>query len=128
MQRTFLVLAAVFGFLAVGLGAFGTHALEAHFAANPSREPTYNTAVQYQMFHVVGLIVVAWLTTHRAARLPMIAGWLFVAGIVLFCGSLYVLAVFQISAMGAVAPLGGVSFLTGWALTGVSAAQASSSS
>lgn len=128
MKRTFLILAAGFGFLAVGLGAFGTHALEAHFAANPSREPTYETAVQYQMFHVVGLILVAWLAAHRSSWQVEAAGWLFAAGIVLFCGSLYVLAVFQISAMGAVAPLGGVAFLGGWVLTGISAAQSSASS
>lgn len=127
MNRTFLTLAAVFAFLAVGFGAFGTHALESHFETYPDREPTYETAVQYQMFHVVGLFVVAWLDANRATRLPRIAGWLFVAGIVLFCGSLYVLAVFQISAMGAVAPLGGLSFLSGWVLTGLAArGQASS--
>jgi len=121
MNRNFLVIAAVFGFLAVGLGAFGAHALAPHFEANPQREPTYETAVQYQMFHVVGLIVVAWLDNRLQSRMTKAAGWLFVAGIVLFCGSLYTLAVFQISAMGAVAPLGGLAFLIGWALTGVSA-------
>jgi uncharacterized membrane protein YgdD (TMEM256/DUF423 family) len=121
MNRTFLTLAAVFAFLAVGLGAFGSHALEAHFAANPEREPTYETAVQYQMFHVVGLIVVAWLDGKQARQMTKAAGWLFAAGIVLFSGSLYLLATLQISAMGAVAPLGGVSFLTGWVLTGLAA-------
>ena len=114
-------MAALLGFLAVGIGAFGAHALEAHFTANPEREPTYETAVQYQMFHVVGLLAVAYLQGQRPSNLKRTAGWLFVAGTVLFCGSLYVLAVFQISAMGAVAPLGGLSFLTGWALLGVSA-------
>lgn len=121
MNRTFLAVAAGLGFLAVGIGAFGAHALEAHFAANPEREPTYATAVQYQMFHVVGLLAVAYLEGQRGSALKRAAGWCFVAGTVLFCGSLYVLAVFQVSAMGAVAPLGGVSFLVGWALLGVSA-------
>jgi uncharacterized membrane protein YgdD (TMEM256/DUF423 family) len=121
MNRTFLTLAAVFGFIAVGLGAFGTHALEAHFTANPNREPTYETAVQYQMFHVVGLIAIAWLDGHAQGRVAKMAGWLFIVGILLFCGSLYILAVFQISAMGAVAPLGGLSFLAGWVLTALSA-------
>jgi uncharacterized membrane protein YgdD (TMEM256/DUF423 family) len=117
MNRTFLTLAAVFAFFAVGLGAFGAHALEAHFDANPQRKPTYETAVQYQMFHVVGLAVVAWLDGQRPSRTTKTAGWFFVAGTLLFSGSLYVLAVFQITPMGAVAPIGGVSFLAGWALT-----------
>ncbi len=121
MNRMFLTLAAVFGFVAVGLGAFGTHALDAHFTANPNRETTYETAVQYQMFHVVGLLAIAWLDTRAHSRITKTAGWLFTAGILLFCGSLYILAVFQISAMGAVAPLGGLSFLTGWVLTALSA-------
>jgi len=121
MDRTFLAVAALLGFLAVGIGAFGAHALEDHFTANPEREPTYETAVQYQMFHVVGLLAVAYLEGQRSSNLKRAAGWLFVAGTVLFSGSLYMLAVFQISAMGAVAPFGGVSFLTGWALLGVSA-------
>lgn len=123
MNRTFLTMAAVFAFLAVGLGAFGSHALEAHFDANPNREPTYETAVQYQMFHVVGLIAVAWLDGKNARSITKAAGWLFAAGILLFSGSLYLLATLQISALGAVAPLGGVSFLTGWVLTGVAAWQ-----
>jgi uncharacterized membrane protein YgdD (TMEM256/DUF423 family) len=119
MNRTFLLAAAILGFLAVGIGAFGAHALEAHFEANPDREPTYETAVQYQMFHVVGLLAVAYLDGQRANRMIKVAGWLFVAGTLLFCGSLYILAVFQISPMGAVAPFGGVSFLGGWALLGL---------
>lgn len=127
MNRTFLVVATVFGFLAVALGAFGAHALEAHFATYPNREPTYETAVQYQMFHVVGLMVVAWLHGQRNTRLTQLAGWCFVGGTLLFCGSLYVLAVFQISAMGAVAPVGGLLFLTGWALIGLAGWQQSQS-
>lgn len=118
MNRIFLILASLFGFLAVGIGAFGAHALEAHFDANPEREPTYETAVQYQMFHVVGLLVVATLAGQHSNGRLRAAGWLFVVGIMLFSGSLYVLAVFQISWMGAVAPLGGLSFLAGWALLG----------
>lgn len=123
MNRTFLIAAAILGFLSVGIGAFGAHALEAHFDANPTREPTYNTAVQYQMFHVVGLLAVAYLDKQRPERLIKTAGWLFVAGTLLFCGSLYILAIFQISPMGAVAPFGGVAFLGGWALLGFGGAR-----
>jgi uncharacterized membrane protein YgdD (TMEM256/DUF423 family) len=127
MNRFLLMVAALLGFLAVGLGAFGAHALEAHFAANPTRQPTYETAVQYQMFHVVGLLAAAYLSGQTPGRLPRLAGWLFVAGTVLFSGSLYILAVFQIGVMGAVAPLGGVSLLVGWALLGLAGWQQASS-
>lgn len=123
MNRTFLVIAAILGFLAVGIGAFGAHALEAHFIANPNRQPTYETAVQYQMFHVVGLIAVAWLDGQKPNRLLKTAGWFFLAGTILFSGSLYVLAVFQISAMGAVAPFGGTSFMIGWGLLAYAASK-----
>lgn len=123
MARFFAATAAILGFLAVGIGAFGAHALEAHFNAFPNRQPTYETAVQYQMFHVVGLLAVAWLSTQAQTpkRLVRAAGGFFVAGTLLFCGSLYILAVFQISPMGAVAPFGGVAFLAGWALLAVCA-------
>lgn len=123
MNRTFLVMGAVFAFLAVGIGAFGAHALESYFNANPSREATYQTAVQYQMFHVVGLLVVAWMDGRQPTRLTRTAGWLFVAGTLLFSGSLYLLATLQIGVFGAVAPLGGLSFLSGWALVGVAGAR-----
>jgi uncharacterized membrane protein YgdD (TMEM256/DUF423 family) len=123
MNRTFLFIAAIFGFFAVALGAFGTHTLANHFETYPQRQPTYETAVQYQMFHVVGLIAVAWLANRLQNRMTKVAGWLFVAGILLFCGSLYILAVFQISIMGAIAPLGGLAFLGGWALIAISAWQ-----
>ncbi|MEO0565093.1 MAG: DUF423 domain-containing protein [Chloroflexota bacterium] len=119
MNRTFLVIAAAYGFLAVALGAFGAHALDAHFTANPALEPTYETAVRYQMFHVVGLLVVAYLHGNDPARLSATAGWLFTLGILLFSGSLYILAAFDVPIMGAVAPLGGLCFLTGWVLVGV---------
>lgn len=116
MNRTFFRIAAVLAFLAVGLGAFGAHALESHFETYPDRQPTYETAVQYQMFHVVGLLAAAWVDGQKSNRLAKLAGWFFLAGTILFSGSLYVLAIFQISPMGAVAPFGGTSFLAGWGL------------
>lgn len=121
MTRTFMVIGAIFAFLAVGIGAFGAHALEPHFETYPERQPTYETAVQYQMFHVVGIFMAAWLDDRRPSRIAKLAGWFFGAGILLFSGSLYILAIFQISIMGAIAPLGGTSFLIGWGLTAISA-------
>ncbi len=121
MTRIFIVIGALLGFLGVGIGAFGTHALEAHFLANPGLEGTYNIAADYQMYHALGLLAIAWLHSRTDSPLARLAGWLFVAGVVLFSGSLYALAVFNIPIMGAVAPLGGVSFLGGWLLFGLAA-------
>ncbi|MFN8374158.1 MAG: DUF423 domain-containing protein [Anaerolineae bacterium] len=128
MIRTLIFLAALLGFVGVGLGAFGAHGLAAYFAANPDSANTYHTATQYHMYHVLALLAVALLEMLRTyAGVPLqerwlrYAGWLFVTGIVLFSGSLYVLAVFQLRFMGAIAPLGGVAFLLGWVFVGLSA-------
>jgi len=127
MARTFIILAAVLGFLGVALGAFGAHGLAEYFAANPDSANTFHTATQYHTYHALALLAVALLELLRThAGVPLqerwlrFAGWLFVTGIVLFSGSLYVLAVFQLRFMGAVAPLGGVAFLAGWVFVGLS--------
>ncbi len=120
MHRNFIIIASVFGFLGVALGAFGTHGLRATFAAN-GRAGTFDTATQYHMYHTLALLVVAWLESRSPSRWTKWAGYLFIVGIVLFSGSLYVLAIFDAGIMGAVAPVGGASFLAGWALLGWSA-------
>ncbi|MDQ1910094.1 DUF423 domain-containing protein [Paenibacillus sp. GD4] len=112
-NHTFLMLGGLFALLSVALGAFGAHALKeampANFMAN------YQTGVQYQMMHSLGLIAVGL----AAAVLPDTghlrrAGWSMAIGIVLFSGSLYVLSLTQITKLGAITPLGGVAFLYGW--------------
>ena len=95
-------------FLAVILGAFGAHALQETLEANHSR-PTWNTAALYQFLHGLALMV---LSLHNANR---VVPYLFLAGILLFSGSLYVLATTQASWLGPVTPLGGLCFLAGWA-------------
>jgi len=115
MSRTFAILGVSFAFLGVALGAFGAHALAAHFAANPELEPTFETAARYQMYHALALFIVAWLAERCDSRLIRWSGWLFTLGIVLFSGSLYILSIFNVLIMGAVAPLGGMCFLLGWA-------------
>jgi uncharacterized membrane protein YgdD (TMEM256/DUF423 family) len=108
----FAVIAALSGCLGVALGAFGAHALEARLA--PDLLAVFETGVRYQLYHVVGLMAVAWahrLGGHGATRA---AGWLFVAGTVLFSGSLYVLALSGVRWLGAITPVGGVAFLAGW--------------
>lgn len=113
MQTTFLMLASVFGFIGVGLGAFGAHALNAVLTAN-DRLATFQTGVQYHLIHAVVLLGVALLAGQQQSLYLNIAGWAFTLGIVLFSGSLYVLSLANIRIMGAVAPLGGLAFLVGW--------------
>lgn len=113
MTNLFLTLAACSGFLAVAIGAFGAHGLES--VLTPESMRTYQTGVQYHFYHSLALFGVAILSAQtEPARLMSIAGWSFVAGILLFSGSLYVLSVTGIRWLGAITPLGGVAFLIGW--------------
>jgi uncharacterized membrane protein YgdD (TMEM256/DUF423 family) len=125
MSRTFMLLAAIFGFLGVAIGAFGAHGLAAHFAANPGSEDTYHTATQYQMYHALALLGVGILARESQNRLLRTSGYLFAVGIIFFSGSLYLLSVLNLRFMGAVAPIGGVAFLAGWACIAVFAWQKS---
>ena len=114
MDRTFLLIGAVLGFLGVAFGAFGAHALKARLS--PEMLGVFETGVRYQMFHVLALLVVAAAIGNVGnARLLVLAGWFFVAGILLFSGSLYALTLTGTSAFGAVTPIGGLLFLVGWA-------------
>lgn len=117
MPRTFIVAAAGLAFLGVALGAFGAHGLTATLTANQTSD-TYHTATEYQMVHALALLGVAWVSTLYPGKWLRWAGYLFIAGVVLFSGSLYILAVFNLRIMGAVAPLGGIAFLAGWACLG----------
>lgn len=103
--------------LAVALGAFGAHYLKARLSTYYLE--VYLTAVEYQMFHSLALILVVTLSRFHIASRPVIAclvwsGRLFVFGIVLFCGSLYLLVATQVKGLGAVTPLGGVAFILAW--------------
>lgn len=111
--RLALSLAALLLFAAVGLGAFGAHALKARLA--PDMQTVWQTAVQYQAWHALGLLAAGLLMMQRPdAPGASLAAWLFVAGIVLFSGSLYALALSGVRGLGAVTPFGGVAFLAGW--------------
>lgn len=120
MTRNFIIMAAVFGFLGVGAGAFGTHALRATLEAS-GRYDTYQTAVQYHLLHALVLVAAAWVAERYPGRWSTLAGWLLTAGILLFSGSLYILAIGNLSFMGAIAPLGGVCLLLGWLALGIAA-------
>lgn len=114
MDRTFLFLGSVFGFLGVAFGAFGAHALRARLSADALA--VFETGVRYQMYHAFALLIVALAIGHAGgARLLVIAGWLFTGGIMLFSGSLYALTLLGVPTLGAITPIGGLLFLAGWA-------------
>ena len=112
MDRLFFGLGAGSALLAVGAGAFGAHGLRARLS--PELLAVFETAARYQMYHALALLAVAWAVTRWPGALPQWAGWLFLAGTVLFSGSLYLLALTGIRWLGAITPLGGVAFLAGW--------------
>lgn len=113
-MKLFIVLGAVNAFLAVALGAFGAHGLEGKLTERYMN--IWEKAVKYQMFHATGLLIIGVLLGKFPGNALLTwSGWLMFIGIVLFAGSLYVLAVTQISVLGAITPLGGVSFLAAWA-------------
>jgi uncharacterized membrane protein YgdD (TMEM256/DUF423 family) len=126
VTRTFTLLGAIFAFVGVALGAFGAHALQSILTAN-GRAATYETAVQYQMIHALALFAAAWAAELWPGRWTRWAGYLFAAGIVVFSGSLYILAIFDLRIMGAVTPLGGLALLAGWACLGWAAWRAGAS-
>jgi uncharacterized membrane protein YgdD (TMEM256/DUF423 family) len=119
MDRTFFSLGSISAFLAVAAGAFGAHALRGRLT--PEYLTVFETAARYQMYHALGLIAVAWACVRWPGGLTQAAGWLFVAGTVLFSGSLYTLSLTRIRWLGAITPLGGVAFLTGWLLLAAAA-------
>jgi uncharacterized membrane protein YgdD (TMEM256/DUF423 family) len=116
MQSTFMLAGALAGFVGVAFGAFGAHGLRGRLS--PEMLAVFETGVRYQMYHALALMLTAAIMmTGRVdgGRAVTIAGWAFIAGMVLFSGSLYLLAVTGITVLGAITPLGGVAFLVGWA-------------
>jgi uncharacterized membrane protein YgdD (TMEM256/DUF423 family) len=108
--KTVLAVGAIFAFLAVAAGAFGAHALRE--SVTPERLDVFRTAVRYQFFHALALLVVGRELSSRPAW-----GWaalFFIAGTLIFSGSLYALVLLDRGWLGAVTPLGGLAFLTGW--------------
>jgi uncharacterized membrane protein YgdD (TMEM256/DUF423 family) len=111
-KKTFFVLGSLGAFLGVGFGAFGAHALKS--SLSPEMLAVFETAVRYQMYHSFALLVTGWAYEKNQTTLFLRAGWLFASGILLFCGSLYLLALSGISSFGIVTPFGGLAFLAGW--------------
>jgi uncharacterized membrane protein YgdD (TMEM256/DUF423 family) len=119
MDKTLLLMASFAGFTGVTLGAFGAHGLRDRLA--PDMLTVYQTGVQYHLIHAVALLAAAALVTRTSSRLVPIAGWLFVLGIVLFSGSLYVMSLTGLTKLGMITPIGGLAFLGGWALLALAA-------
>ncbi len=120
MNKRLFIIAAALGALSVAFGAFAAHGLkprlDAHMLAN------WETGVRYQFYHTFALFIAAWLTARlpecRAAR---VAGWLFAAGVLLFSGSLYLMALTNMRWLGMITPFGGFAFIGGWALLAIAA-------
>jgi uncharacterized membrane protein YgdD (TMEM256/DUF423 family) len=116
MDKIFVIIGAALMFLGVGAGAFGAHGLSDYFARFPDLAETYDTAVRYHMIHGLALFLAAWIGDKWPGAFPTWAGYLFLAGVILFSGSLYLLVFTRVRWLGAITPLGGVAFLAGWAL------------
>ncbi|MEX2131321.1 MAG: DUF423 domain-containing protein [Pseudohongiellaceae bacterium] len=117
MAKLFLILSALNGFLAVALGAFAAHGLKSRLSAELLA--TFQTGVQYHMYHALALLGAGLLALHYPSSVFIrVSGWAFLAGIMLFSGSLYVLSLSGVRWLGAITPLGGLAFLLGWGMLG----------
>lgn len=114
MERLFFITGSISAFLAVALGAFAAHGLKSKLP--PEMLEIFEVAVRYQMYHALAQIAVAWALGRWPGGAVTAAGWLFLAGTVIFSGSLYLLSVTGLRWLGAIAPIGGLAFLLGWLL------------
>jgi uncharacterized membrane protein YgdD (TMEM256/DUF423 family) len=112
MDRVFFGIGAISAGLAVALGAFAAHGLRARLS--PEALQTFETGARYHMYHALALLAVGWAVTRWPGTAVTAAGWLFIAGTLLFSGSLYLLAVTGVRALGAITPIGGLAFILGW--------------
>jgi uncharacterized membrane protein YgdD (TMEM256/DUF423 family) len=115
MQKTLLVAGALLGGLGVAIGAFGAHALRAALTES-GRTDTFETAVKYQFYHALALLLVGMLYAAFPNRSVLYAGYSMLAGVIVFSGSLYILCLTGIRWLGAITPLGGVFMILGWGL------------
>jgi len=114
MLKTGILLGSFFSLTTIALGAFGAHALKDQL--NEYGKSIFEKAVLYQMFHSLAIFIVALLNRYFDSVNLTVVIWLFVAGIILFSGSLYILAITQVKWLGAITPIGGVLFMVGWVL------------
>lgn len=117
MTRIFIILSGLLGFSAVALGAFGAHGMRSRLESLPDgmkRLEWWNTAADYHLTHALALGLAAWLVHRGSSTSATVAGWSFVAGVALFSGSLYVMAITGQTKLGVITPVGGLFFLVGW--------------
>ncbi len=121
MTKVFLTIAALLGGSAVGFGAFGAHALKERLSERSLE--IFETATRYQMYHALALLLVGVLMSRSTTEQTFLtaSGWAFIIGVILFCGSLYALSFSGIKWLGAVAPLGGLALMVGWAAIAIAA-------
>jgi uncharacterized membrane protein YgdD (TMEM256/DUF423 family) len=112
LERLFFAIGSSSAFIAVAAGAFGAHGLKNRLS--PDLLAVFEVAVRYQMYHAFALIACAWAVGKWPGTLVASGGWLFVAGTVIFSGSLYLLSLTGIRWLGAITPLGGLALLGGW--------------
>ncbi len=112
MDRIFFGLGALSAFLGVAAGAFGAHGLKSRLT--PDMLAVFDVGVRYQMYHAFALLICAWAITKWPGTLVNTSGWLFVAGTIVFSGSLYALSLSGVRWLGAITPFGGLAFLAGW--------------
>lgn len=119
MPRYFFIFGSISGFLSVLFGAFGAHILE--HRVDVAAMKWFQTAIQYQTFHSCALLATAWASTYFYRKLVLIAGSAFVLGIIFFCGSLLLMSLGGPRKLGAITPIGGLSFLVGWICLAIAA-------
>lgn len=126
MERLFLLLSGIYGFLGVALGAFGAHALRGYLAKLPDgaqRAEWWETASRYHLVHTVAIGLAAYLAARAPGGASTAAGFCFAGGILIFSGSLYAMTLTGVRVLGAVTPIGGLLFLAGWAAVVFAAAR-----
>jgi uncharacterized membrane protein YgdD (TMEM256/DUF423 family) len=121
MARYWIIAGAVNGFLAVALGAFAAHGLKQRVA--PDLLIIFETGARYHMYHALALLAVGWVAAQAPSSLATAAAWCFLAGIVIFSGSLYALTLSGVRGLGAITPIGGTLLLVGWVLLAAAAAR-----
>ena len=123
IDNLFLSIGSISGALAVMLGAFGAHGLKGKLSEKMLAN--YMTGVEYHFYHTFALLAVGLLAMHFQSRLLSASGWVFIIGIMIFSGSLYVLALTGITKLGAITPIGGLFFIIGWILLAAAVLKAS---
>ena len=119
MDRVFYLIGALSAFVGVAAGAFGAHGLKERLGAEMLA--VFETGVRYHMYHALAILATAALMSRLDGRAMHVAGWSFTAGIFIFSGSLYALALTGTTMLGAITPIGGVAVLLGWAALAVAA-------